>query len=231
MRIGKPIEQFPDSGLPHPHPPGPGTPASLQREVGGAAADANPDPLIRLPHRELGTGFSVRQLVDYMEPSGREYIIGGEVDCYWLRENFAANKGNKTGHKRGDRAVNRDRAFRRGERPQMPGHRDQLLRLATAGGVSSADYEFLSYVRQRGDHGEANTIIAARGRLFALASNACNVIESVRTKARSLSLIGAGTLLLHPGSRWCRQFVLSGLCISAAGRAPRRKFFHPTCYR
>jgi hypothetical protein len=137
MRIGKPIEQSPDSGVLHPNTPGPGkakikyaligsaipfaiffgsalvkkrrggTPAKLQAEVERAVADANPDRRIRLPHREPGTGFSVRELVDYMEQSGRDYIIGGEVDCalvdhpkpasldYWLRENFAANKETK----------------------------------------------------------------------------------------------------------------------------------------
>ncbi len=137
MRIGKPIAQFPDSGVVHPKTQGPGkakikyaligsaipfviflgralikkrrgrTPASLRAEVGGAAADANLDRRIRLPHREPGTGFFVRELVGYMEQSGREYIIGGEVDCalvdhpkpasldYWLRENFAANKETK----------------------------------------------------------------------------------------------------------------------------------------
>jgi hypothetical protein len=143
MRVGEPIEQFPDSGLLHPNTRGPGkakiprkakikyaliasaipfavflvktlikerhgrTPASLQAVAARAAADANPDQRIRLPHREPGTGFSVRELIDYMEQSGREYIIGGEVDCalvdhpkpasldYWLRENFAANKETK----------------------------------------------------------------------------------------------------------------------------------------
>jgi len=137
MRIGKPIEQFPDSGVLRPNTPGPGkakikyaligsaipsaiflgsalikkrrgrTPASLHAEVGRATADSNLDRRIRLPHREPGTGSSVRELVDYMEQSGREYIIGGEVDCalvdhpkpasldYWLRENFAANKETK----------------------------------------------------------------------------------------------------------------------------------------
>jgi hypothetical protein len=128
MRIGKPIEGFPDSGVLPPDPPGPGKAkiklaligsaipfaiflgnALIKKRGGGmpasrAAADAIPDRRIRLPHREPGTGFSVRELVDYMEHSGREYIIGGEVDCalvdhprpasldYWLRENFAANK-------------------------------------------------------------------------------------------------------------------------------------------
>jgi hypothetical protein len=137
MRIGKPIEQSPDAGVLHPNTPGPGkakikyaligsaipfaivlgsalvkkrhgmTPAKLQPEVGRAAADTNLDRRIRLPHREPGTGFSVRELIDYMAQSGRDYIIGGEVDCalvdhqkpasldYWLRENFAANKETK----------------------------------------------------------------------------------------------------------------------------------------
>jgi hypothetical protein len=137
MRIGKPIEQLRDSGALHSNTSGPGKPeikyaligstiafaiflgralikkfrggarANLRAEVGRAAADETLDRLIRLPHREPGTGFSVRELVDYMEQSGREYIIGGEVDCalidhpkpasldYWLRENFAANKETK----------------------------------------------------------------------------------------------------------------------------------------
>ena len=134
MRVGKAMEQFSDAGVLDPNMPGPGkakvkyaligsaipfgillgnalikrrTPASLQPEVRPAAADANPGQLIRLPHGEPGTGFSVRQLVDHMEQSGREYIIGGEVDCalvdhpkpasldYWLRESFAANQDTK----------------------------------------------------------------------------------------------------------------------------------------
>ncbi len=137
MRIGKAIEQFSDAGVLEPNTPGPGkakvkyaligsaipfaillgsalikkrrggAPASLQAEVGQTAADATLDRRISLPHGEAGTGFSLRELVDYMEQSGQEYIIGGEVDCalvdhpkpasldYWLRENFAANKDTK----------------------------------------------------------------------------------------------------------------------------------------
>lgn len=137
MRIGKPIEQSPESGVLHPNTPGPGkakikyaligsaipfaiflggalvkkrrggAPAKLPAEVGRSSANTNLSRRIRLPHREPGTGFSVRELIDYMEQSGRDYIIGGEVDCalvdhpkpasldYWLRENFAANKETK----------------------------------------------------------------------------------------------------------------------------------------
>jgi hypothetical protein len=137
MRIEKSMERFPDSGVLPPDTPGPGKakikyaligsaipfaiflgkalvrkgrggmPASLRAEAGRAATDANRDRRIWLPHREPGTGFSVRELVDYMEQSGREYIIGGEADCafvdhpkpasldYWLRENFAADKETK----------------------------------------------------------------------------------------------------------------------------------------
>jgi hypothetical protein len=132
MRIGKPIEQFSDAGVLDPNTPGPGKAkvkyaligsaipfgiflgSALIRkrrgrtaEVGQVAADPNLDRRIRLPHCEPGTGFSVRELVDYMEQSGCEHIISGEVDCalvdhpkpasldYWLRENFAANKDTK----------------------------------------------------------------------------------------------------------------------------------------
>jgi hypothetical protein len=70
-------------------------------EAQRVAQDPSLDRLIRLPH---GGAFAVRQLVDYIEQSGRDYIIRGEVDCaladhpmpssldYWLRENFARNK-------------------------------------------------------------------------------------------------------------------------------------------
>jgi hypothetical protein len=123
MRIGKPIEQFPDV-------PGTGKAKVKYALIGSAIpfaiflsgalikkrrdptpaileADPSLDRRIRLPHCEPGTGFSVRELVDYVEQSGRGYIIGGEVDCalvdhpkpasldYWLRENFATNKDTK----------------------------------------------------------------------------------------------------------------------------------------
>ncbi len=136
MRIGKPIAQLPDTGVLDPNIPGPGkakvkyalagsaipfaiflgravirkrrgrAPASVQADV-DQIADANLDGRIMLPHREPGTGFFVRELVEYIEQSGCEYIIGGEVDCalvdhpkpssldYWLRENFAVNKDTK----------------------------------------------------------------------------------------------------------------------------------------
>jgi hypothetical protein len=147
MRIGKPIEQFADSGVLHPDTPGPakakikytligsaipfaiflGSALIRKRRgrtpVSRAKTDANPDQRIRLPHREPGTGFSVRELVDYVEQSGREYIIGGEVDCAFVDHSearftrllasreFRREQGNKTGDERGDRAVDRDRAF------------------------------------------------------------------------------------------------------------------------
>jgi hypothetical protein len=123
MRIGKPIAQFSDT--PVPEKPrvkyaliGSAIPfaiflgsAFIKKRRGRTPAslrsDASLDRRIRLPHCEPGTGFPVRELVDYMEQSGREYIMGGEVDCalvdhpkpasldYWLRENFAANKDTK----------------------------------------------------------------------------------------------------------------------------------------
>jgi hypothetical protein len=137
MRIGKPIAHSPDSGVVDPKMPGPAntklkyaligstipfaiflgsalvkkrravTPVKLQAEGGEAVTDASSGRRIQLPHRGAGEGFSVRELVDYIEQSGRDYIIVGDVDCaladhpkpasldYWLRENFAPNKETK----------------------------------------------------------------------------------------------------------------------------------------
>lgn len=65
------------------------------------------DRYIRLPHGGPGAQFRVRELIDQIEQSGRDYIIVGEIDCaladhpmpnsldYWIRENFARNKETK----------------------------------------------------------------------------------------------------------------------------------------
>ena len=137
MRIGKPIERSPDSGVLQPEMPlaaktkikyalfGSAIPLAVLlgsalvtnrrsktrvKPVGASVGPgARPDleQHIELPHGGPGARFRVRELIDYMEQSGRDYIIVGEVDCaladhpksssldYWLRENFAKNKETK----------------------------------------------------------------------------------------------------------------------------------------
>jgi hypothetical protein len=134
MKLGERIERSHDSGVLRPDMPGPvktkmkyaliGSTISFAVLLGGAlarkrraripvkpkAADGPPvanadlDRRIELPHGGPGAGFHVRELVDYIEHSGRDYIIAGAVDCAladhpkpssldcWLRENFARNK-------------------------------------------------------------------------------------------------------------------------------------------
>jgi hypothetical protein len=134
MRIGKPIERSPESGVLQPDMPsaaktkikyallGSAIPLAVflgstlitKRRTGTRVASksagdtpglsADLDQRIPLPHGGPGAGFQIRELIDYMNRSGRAYIIGGEVDCaladhpkprsldYWLRENFARNK-------------------------------------------------------------------------------------------------------------------------------------------
>ena len=134
MRLGKLIERSHDSGVLRPDMPGPvktkmkyaliGSTISLAVLLGGALArkrrtgtpakpkiDGNPpaggtnmDRRIELPRGGPGAGFRVRELIDYIKHSGRDYIIAGEVDCaladhpnpgsldYWLREKFARHK-------------------------------------------------------------------------------------------------------------------------------------------
>jgi hypothetical protein len=62
---------------------------------------------IGLPHGGPGAHFHLGDLLAYIDRSGRNYIIVGQVDCaladhptpssldYWLRENFARNKETK----------------------------------------------------------------------------------------------------------------------------------------
>jgi hypothetical protein len=137
MRIGKPIERSPDSGVLQPEMPvaaktkikyalfGSAIPLAVllgsalatNRRArtrvkpvgvsGGPGTRAALDQCIELPHGGPGARFHVRELIDYMEQSGRPYIVVGEVDCaladhpkpssldYWLRENFAKNKETK----------------------------------------------------------------------------------------------------------------------------------------
>jgi hypothetical protein len=137
MRIGKPIERSADSGVLQPEMPvgaktkikyalfGSAIPLAVllgsalatnrrartrvkpESANSGPGARAGFDQCIELPHGGPGAGFHVRELIDYMEQSGRAYIIAGEVDCpladhpkpssldYWLRENFAKNKETK----------------------------------------------------------------------------------------------------------------------------------------
>jgi len=137
MRIGKPIERSVDTGVLNPEVPGAaktkmkyalfGSAIPLAVLVGGAlvanrrskkgerpggmtkplGTPADLERQIELPHGGPGAKFRVRDLIDYMEYSGRTYIIAGEVDCaladhprpssldYWLRENFARNKETK----------------------------------------------------------------------------------------------------------------------------------------
>jgi hypothetical protein len=137
MRIGKPIAPSHDSGVLPPDMPGSaktkvkyaliGSAIPVAMVLGGAlvtkklartpgkpeapgpppVADATPDRYIGLPHGGPGANFAVRELINYIEKSRRNYIIGGAVDCalvdhpkpasldYWLRENFARNKETK----------------------------------------------------------------------------------------------------------------------------------------
>lgn len=130
MRVGKPIERSDESAVLHPDLPGPAKTKVKYALIGSvipfallagramfhkrrpesatpdtrSAADANLDRRINLHGHEPGAGFLVRELVDYIQRSGRDYIIEGEIDCaladhprprsldYWLRENFARNK-------------------------------------------------------------------------------------------------------------------------------------------
>jgi len=137
MRIGKAIDRSPDAGVLNPEMPGAaktkikyalfGSAIPLAVLLGSAlvtnrrskkrvkpegvssrpGALADLDQHIELLHGGPGARFRVRDLIDYMEQSGREYIIAGEVDCaladhpkpssldYWLREHFAKNKETK----------------------------------------------------------------------------------------------------------------------------------------
>jgi hypothetical protein len=137
MRIGKPIERSHDSGVLPPDMPGAAktkmkyaligsaipfavllgsamarnrrarTPIKPEAAAGPPVANAELDRRIELPHGGPGAGFRVGELIEYIKASGRDYIIGGEVDCaladhpnpgsldYWLRENFARNKETK----------------------------------------------------------------------------------------------------------------------------------------
>lgn len=129
MRVGKPVEPSHDKSVLHPNMPGQGRTkvkyallgsvipfavlagrALFRRKGSGEdapdtlAAGASPDRRISLYHQEAGAGFRVRDLIEHIENSGRNYIIEGGVDCaladhprprsldYWLRENFAHNK-------------------------------------------------------------------------------------------------------------------------------------------
>jgi hypothetical protein len=137
MRIGKPIARSRDAGVLPLDMPGPpktkmkyallGSAIPFAVLLGGAlvrkrrgrtlvkpaAADSTAiasgemDKRIELPHGGPDAAFSVRELYDYIEQSGRDYIVCGAVDCalvdhptpasldYWLRENFARNKETK----------------------------------------------------------------------------------------------------------------------------------------
>lgn len=137
MRIGKPIERSPDSGVLQPEMPvaaktkikyalfGSAIPLAVllgsalvtnrraktrvkpEGVKGRPGARADLEQHIELPHGGPGSRFHVRELIDYMEQSGLDYIIIGEVDCaladhpkpssldYWLREHFAKNKETK----------------------------------------------------------------------------------------------------------------------------------------
>jgi len=129
MRVGKPIMPSQDSGVLRPDMPGPAKTKVKYALIGSAisfavvagramftkhrakpddagetaTAKASSDRQITL-HHQPGAGFPVRDLIDYIERSGRDYIIEGEVVCaladhprprsldYWVRENFARNK-------------------------------------------------------------------------------------------------------------------------------------------
>src|SRR5581483_6186699 len=79
--------------------------ASTEPEKNGMREPAG--QFIGLPHGGPGAGFGAEDLIHYLQQSGRDYIIVGQVDCafadhprpssldYWLRENFARNKDTK----------------------------------------------------------------------------------------------------------------------------------------
>lgn len=133
MRVGKAIEPAQDAGVLPPNMPGSAKtkvkyaligsaiPFAVllgqrlfARRIGNAHSerapgateleDASLNQRIRLPREAPAAGFAVRDLVEHIEGSGRDFIIEGEVDCaladhprphsldYWLRENYARNK-------------------------------------------------------------------------------------------------------------------------------------------
>jgi len=135
MRIGKPIERSSDTGVLQPDMPAPSNTklkyallgsaiplavmagsALISKRRGKPAASTEPEKngmrepagqFIGLPHGGPGAGFGAEDLIHYLQQSGRDYIIVGQVDCafadhprpssldYWLRENFARNKDTK----------------------------------------------------------------------------------------------------------------------------------------
>lgn len=135
MRIGKAINRSADTGVLHPEMPGAakskikyaliGSAVPLAILVGGGlmkkrrdkAAQPLPNPAlansaelekyVELRHGGPGARFQLRELIGYLERTGRDYIIIGEVDCvfadhpqpssldYWLRAHFARNKESK----------------------------------------------------------------------------------------------------------------------------------------
>lgn len=135
MRIGKPMDRSAETGVLHPEMPGPakskvkyaviGSAIPLAILVGGglmkkrrekgarSSADSNfadgadLNQYIELRHGGPSARFQMRELIDYLEQTRRDYIITGEVDCafadhpqpssldYWLRKSFARNKESK----------------------------------------------------------------------------------------------------------------------------------------
>jgi hypothetical protein len=111
MRIGKPIERSPDTGVLRPDMPSAakakikyallGSALPLAVLLGSALVtkrrartrvnsqgvsstsglSADLDQHIELPHGGPGARFRVRELIDHIEQSRRAYIIGGDVDC------------------------------------------------------------------------------------------------------------------------------------------------------
>jgi len=137
MRIGKTIERLPESRVLNSNLPGAAktgtkyvllgsaiplaflfgrklftTKRAKARKLWDTATINQPlDPMldrsVELPRGGPGARFLVRELIDYIDQSGRDYIIIGDVDCAladhpkpssldsWLRGRFAKNKETK----------------------------------------------------------------------------------------------------------------------------------------
>ena len=82
-------------------------PAAPDEPQAASSSAGAPGEYIALPHGGPGASFPVRDLVEHIKASGRDFIIAGQVDCAladhprpssldcWLRENFAKNKESK----------------------------------------------------------------------------------------------------------------------------------------
>jgi hypothetical protein len=111
MRMGKPIERSPDTGVLRPDMPGAAkakikyallgsalplavllgstlatkrrarTGVTSQGVTGTSGPSTDLDQHIELPHARPVVRFRVRELINHIEQSGRAYIVVGDVDC------------------------------------------------------------------------------------------------------------------------------------------------------